>query len=99
REFIDYFESDFEFYNYEEDSEEWVENPGGIAGNVLSKLPKLLFIPANEGIDDLGENKGALQEVLSELFREVREGSENYIKAQQYLNELSKEMDADNPDT
>ncbi|NQK17391.1 AAA family ATPase [Streptococcus suis] len=99
REFIDYFESDFEFYNYEEDSEEWVENPGGIAGNVLSKLPKLLFIPANEGKDDLGENKGALQEVLSELFREVREGSENYIKAQQYLNELSKEMDADNPDT
>ncbi len=99
REFIDYFESDFEFYNYEEDSEEWVENPGSIAGNVLSKLPKLLFIPANEGKDDLGENKGALQEVLSELFREVREGSENYIKAQQYLNELSKEMDADNPDT
>ncbi|HFI0791414.1 TPA: AAA family ATPase [Streptococcus suis] len=98
-EFVDYFESDFEFYNYDKSSEVWVENPGGIAGNVLSKLPKLLFIPANEGKDDLGENKGALQEVLSELFREVREGSENYIKAQQYLNELSKEMDADNPDT
>lgn len=98
-EFVDYFESDFEFYNYDKSSEVWVENPGGIAGNVLSKLPKLLFIPANEGKDDLGENKGALQEVLSELFREVREGSKNYIKAQQYLNELSKEMDADNPDT
>ena len=88
----------FDFYNYSE-NETWVENPGGIAGNVLTKLPKILYIPAYDRREDLGENKGALQSILSELFTEVRESSTNYKEAQKYLNLLSEEMDADNNQT
>lgn len=97
--FIECFEDDFDFYDFDNDLEEWIENPGGIAGNVLSKLPKFLYIPANEGKRDLEENKGALQEVLSELFKDVREGSVNYVKAQKYLSNLAEEMDANDEST
>ena len=97
-EFFETHESYFDFYNYSE-NETWVENPGGIAGNVLTKLPKILYIPAYDRREDLGENKGALQSILSELFTEVRESSTNYKEAQKYLNLLSEEMDADNNQT
>lgn len=97
-EFFETHESYFDFYNYSE-NETWVENPGGIAGNVLTKLPKILYIPAYDRREDLGENKGALQSILSELFTEVRESSTNYKEAQKYLDLLSEEMDAENNQT
>ena len=97
-EFFETHESYFDFYNYSE-NETWVENPGGIAGNVLTKLPKILYILAYDRREDLGENKGALQSILSELFTEVRESSTNYKEAQKYLNLLSEEMDAENNQT
>lgn len=97
-EFMTYFESDFEFFDYS-DTEEWVQNPGGISGNVLSKLPKVLYIPAHDGSENLGESKGSFQEILNELFNDVRNQSEHYKKAQEYLDKLAKEMDPEKSDT
>lgn len=98
KEFIDYFESQFDFYDYS-DEEVWDENPGGIAGNVLSKLPKVLYIPAHDGADNLGETKGAFQDILVELFSDVRNESENYKQAQILLNQLADELDPENSET
>lgn len=98
KDFIDMFENEFDFYDYD-DKEIWVENPGGIAGNVLSKLPKVLYIPAHDGADDLGETKGAFQDILVELFADVRDESENYKQAQVFLNNLARELDPENDDT
>ncbi|EAG9220666.1 hypothetical protein AJL11_06870 [Listeria monocytogenes] len=97
-EFKDYFENEFDFYDYSE-TETWVENPGGIGGNVLSKLPKVLYIPAHDGADNLGETKGAFQDILAELFSDVRNESANYKQAQILLNNLAKELDPDNSET
>ncbi|SQF70730.1 ATP-dependent nuclease [Streptococcus sanguinis] len=96
--FFDIYESDFDFYDYG-DNEVWVENPGGIAGNVLAKLPKILFIPAYDNREDLGENRGALQSILYELFTEVRNSSAHYKEAQKHLDLLSKEMNAQKSET
>ncbi len=98
KEFLDYFENQFDFYDYS-DEEVWDENPGGIAGNVLSKLPKVLYIPAHDGADDLGETKGAFQDILVELFSDVRNESENYQQAQILLDKLADELDPENSET
>ena len=98
QEFIDYFENEFDFYDYSDD-EVWDLNPGGIAGNVLSKLPKVLYIPAHDGADDLGETKGAFQNILTELFSDVRDESENYKQAQVLLNKLADELNPENLET
>ena len=37
----------------------WVENPGGIPGNVLSKLPRIVVIPAESCISELTSPGGA----------------------------------------
>nr|WP_312216661.1 AAA family ATPase [Clostridioides sp.] len=81
-----------ELYNYF-DEEDWFKNPGGIPGNVLSKIPKFLLIPAQDKVEELGANKGTLYETLCELFDDVRKSSENYKKAQVYLEALAKELD------
>lgn len=83
-------------YDLDESKECWIENPGGIPQNVLSKLPKYLLIPAQ---DSEGEISGTLQKTLNELFNEVREKSENYKKAQEYLNKLAKELDPSDENT
>lgn len=98
KDFLDYFENQFDFYDYSDD-EVWDENPGGIAGNVLSKLPKVLYIPAHDGADDLGETKGAFQDILVELFSDVRNESENYKQAQILLDNLARELDPENSET
>ncbi|KGM96372.1 hypothetical protein Z968_06535 [Clostridium novyi A str. 4552] len=82
-----------ELYDFNENDEVWFTNPGGIPGNVLSKLPKYLLIPAQDKIDELNGNSGTLVETMKELFNEVRDQSENYKKAQKYLEELAKELD------
>lgn len=70
----------------------WVKNPGGIPGNILSKLPKVIIIPAESCATELTSQNGALLNLLGDLFNDVRRKSENYNYAQKYLCELAKEM-------
>ncbi|MBQ4407452.1 MAG: ATP-dependent endonuclease [Bacteroidales bacterium] len=84
-----------ELWDINPDSQEWVQNPGGIPGNVLSKLPKFLLIPAEDKTSEMGVDgkNGTMISILQELFKEVREQSDNYKKAQEYLNKLAEELD------
>lgn len=88
-----------EVYSYNSAKQEWFTNPGGIPGNVLSKLPKYILIPAQHATDELDGKKGAFVETLNELFQEVREESENFKMAQHYLDLLSQELDASDENT
>ena len=81
-----------ELYDFNEDREEWFKNPGGIPANVLSKLPKFLLIPAQDKTDELNGTSGTLIKTMNELFSDVREQSDNYKKAQEYLLKLAKEL-------
>ena len=82
-----------ELYDFKEDSQLWVKNPGGIPGVVLCKLPKFLLIPAQDRSEELNGKSGALVATMNELFADVREQSENYKQAQLYLDKLAKELD------
>lgn len=84
-----------ELWDVDPNNEEWVRNPGGIAGNVLSKLPHFLLIPAEDKASEMGVDgkNGTMISILQELFKEVRDQSENYKKAQEYLNKLAEELD------
>lgn len=75
-----------------EEEASWVKNPGGIPGNILSRLPKIIIIPAESCISELTSQNGALLSLLSDLFNDVRTKSDNYTHAQKYLTELAKEM-------
>lgn len=89
-----------EVWNVDFDSDPtWIENPGGIPGNVLSKLPRIVVIPAESCIAQLTNPKGALHSLLTDLFDEVRKGSKNYINAQEFLNKLAKELDPSDYET
>lgn len=85
-----------ELYEYNEESEEWFKNPGGIPANVLIKLPKFLLIPAQDKAEELSGNSGALVSTLVELFNDVRDSSDNYKQAQIFLNQLAEELDPTN---
>ncbi|RVU86476.1 DUF2813 domain-containing protein [Leucothrix sargassi] len=73
--------------------ETFFKNPGGIPGNVLSRLPRYLLIPAEAGEYELSKTSGTLQKTLKELFKEVRDTSSNYKEAQVFLNSLADELD------
>ncbi|MDY6992365.1 MAG: AAA family ATPase [Pseudomonadota bacterium] len=76
------------------DQDEWFQNPGGIPGNVLSRLPKFLKIPAEAASYEIDDpKKGVLGKTLNELFEEVRDQSDNYKQAQKHLDELTRELD------
>lgn len=76
------------------DEETWFGNPGGIPGNVLKMLPRFLLIPADTSASELqGGGPGVLARTLGELFEDVRASSQNYEKAQEFLNALAKELD------
>lgn len=75
------------------ENEGFFKNPGGIPGNVLSKLPRYLLIPADAGEYELSKANGTLQKTLKELFKEVRDSSANYRQAQSSLNSLAAELD------
>lgn len=75
------------------DESEWFPNPGGIPGNVLSRLPRFLKIPAEAAASDIDDKRGVLGKTLSELFEEVRNVSPHYKEAQTLLNKLAKELD------
>ncbi|MDR1207070.1 MAG: AAA family ATPase [Rickettsiales bacterium] len=76
---------------------DWYENPGGIPANVVSKLPKFLFIPPYDNVEECGDKRGTLVEILSELFQDARSNSQNYKNAVDALKELEKEFNPDNP--
>ena len=88
-----------DIFDIDDSKECWVENPGGIPQNVLSKLPKYLLIPAQDSEGEISGTSGTLQKTLNELFNEVREKSENYKLAQEYLNKLAKELDPSDEST
>lgn len=48
-------------YDLDESKECWIENPGGIPQNVLSKLPKYLLIPAQDSEGEISGTSGTLQ--------------------------------------
>ena len=60
---------------------------------MLNKLPKYLLISAQDSEGEIYGTSGTLQKILNELFNEVREKSENYKLAKEYLNKLAKELD------
>ena len=66
---------------------------------MLSKLPKYLLIPAQDSEGEISGTSGTLQKTLSELFNEVRDKSENYKLAQEYLNRLARELDPSDEST
>ncbi|MDX2262265.1 MAG: ATP-dependent endonuclease [Gemmatimonadales bacterium] len=72
--------------------EEWFQNPGGIPGVVLARLPRYLFIPAGDSSHEIA-GSGVLSRTLNELFEDVRGASHNYREAQKLLDELAKELD------
>lgn len=77
-----------------EESNGWFENPGGIPGNVLSKLPRFLKIKADVLAEEMEASKsGTLHDLLSYMFDDVRKSSDHYKKAVEELQELSREMD------
>lgn len=77
-----------------QENNEWFENPGGIAANVLSKLPRFLKIKAEVLSEEMDATKsGTLHDLLSYMFDDVRKNSEHYKKAAEELQKLSKEMD------
>ena len=88
-----------DIFDIDYSQEGWVENPGGIPQNVLSKLPKYLLIPAQDSEGEISGTSGTLQRTLNELFNEVREKSENYRLAQEYLNKLAQELDPSDDST
>ena len=77
----------------------WVENPGGIPGNVLSKLPRIVVIPAESCISELTGAGGALFTLLGDLFDQVRSNSQNYAQAQGFLTALASELDPNDEET
>lgn len=81
-----------ELYDFNNEGEKWFKNPGGIPANVLSKLPKFLLIPAQDKTDELNGTSGTLIKTMNELFSDVREQSDNYKKAQEYLLKLAREL-------
>ncbi|WP_404336600.1 AAA family ATPase [Planococcus rifietoensis] len=83
-----------DLYSVDETEESWFENPGGIPGIVLQKLPKFLLIPAQDKVSELSGTSGALYDTLNELFKDVRDSSINFKKAQTYLNLLAEELDS-----
>lgn len=90
------FEDDYpSLFELEEDSD-WFENPGGIPGNVLSKLPRFLKIKADVLSEEMDATKSStLHDLLQFIFEDVRKESEHYKNAVTELTALAKEMDPD----
>jgi len=88
-----------EAWNYENEYS-WVNNPGGIPQNVISKLPKFVLIPAEHKANEIdSDKKTALGEVMSTIFDDIVEKSDNFEKVKQYFGELETEIDTENTET
>lgn len=73
----------------------WVPNPGGIPQNVLSRLPRLIHIPALTESKEIesDEKKYALGECLSLLFEDLIINNPLKNEIQEKLTKLEKQMD------
>jgi len=73
----------------------WVENPGGIPQNVLSRLPRLIHIPSLADTKEIesAEQKYALGECLSLLFEDLIAATPLASEIQTKLTELEHQMD------
>ena len=80
------------------EEEQWFENPGGIAPNVINKLPKFLRIEAHTMSDELSEKSGSMIKILTTLFESVRDQSPNYQAAMSALSLLEEEMNPNDAD-
>ncbi|WP_081429671.1 ATP-binding protein [Solidesulfovibrio magneticus] len=78
---------------------EWVNNPGGIHSVVISKLPLYIKIPAEHSAAALDQKSGELATFMNELFREIREASDNYGKAVKYLALLAEELNPEDQES
>ncbi|MGK5509885.1 ATP-dependent nuclease [Brevibacillus formosus] len=79
-----------------------IENPGGIASNVVSKLPRLVHIPSYANVDDIGKadgNKTLLGECLGILFEDLLSQNELATTIQGQLLELQTVMSPANSDS
>lgn len=88
-----------EVWNFHDNAVDWASNPGGFPQIVLSKLPRFILIPANDGQDEITSKNGALGKIMDELFTEIREQSEHYKNAQKHLDRLASEMDPEDEAT
>lgn len=72
----------------------WIQNPGGIPGNVLSRLPRLIHIPALTESKEIesGDKKHALGECLSLLFEDLIHTSPLAGEIQDKLDQLEQKM-------
>jgi hypothetical protein len=74
----------------------WVENPGGIPANVLSKLPRIVHVPPLTKEDDVGEGDSKKSTLISEalgiLFEDILAGDPLTVKLQSELKELETHM-------
>lgn len=80
----------------------YIENPGGFASNVISKLPRLVHIPSYANVDDIGKaenNKTLMGECLSILFEDLLSGNELASSIQAQLTELQTVMSPENSDS
>ena len=82
------------------DTFNWINNPGGIPQNIISKLPKFILIPAEHKASEIdSDRRTALGEVMSTIFDDVVEKSENFDRVKEYFGELENEIDTENQDT
>lgn len=88
-----------ELNDVDDSIESWVNNPGGIPGNILSKLPKFLLIPAQDKVDEISGTGGSLRKTLTSLFEDVRDASDNFEKVQHYLSLLQAELNPEDEET
>lgn len=47
-----------ELYEIQNSEPEWVENPGGFSANVISKLPKVIYIKPDDNIEEYDNKRG-----------------------------------------
>jgi putative ATP-dependent endonuclease of the OLD family len=73
---------------------EWIENPGGIPQNVLSRLPRLIYIPALTEAKEIesDDRRYALGECLSLLFEDLIAANPLAGEIKEKLNALEEQM-------
>lgn len=85
-----------ELYEIQNSEPEWVENPGGFSANVISKLPKVIYIKPDDNIEEYDNKRGALVEILNEIFNSIKDSSDAYKNAFDALKKLESEFNITN---
>ncbi len=97
--YVSKLEAIYDAWDYQEKFS-WTNNPGGIPQIIISKLPKYILIPAEHKSNEINSDKRtALGEVMSTIFNDVVESSQNFEKVKEYFGQLEKEIDTENRST